>query len=152
MLRLTGKPVFKGTASGPALTTQTAINFTASFTKIKNLLPFWRSQFQDRHHEFYQKTAKDTVLVFPAVIGSTYTGMVLLELITSRCAPAAMIVQNADSLLVSGPVLGDTWFSRSFPIVEYPDTDIYNHISDDDTVWVNGDTGEINIKRRMDYS
>ena len=79
---------------------------TASFTKIKNILPFYRSQFQDRHHDFFKKDAKGKVLVFPSVIGSTYTGMVLLELITNQRAPAAMIVQNADSLLVSGPVLG----------------------------------------------
>ena len=119
-----------------------------NITKIKNIVPFWRSQFQDRHHDFFKTDAKGKVLVFPAAIGSTFTGMVLLELIANKSAPAAMIVQSADSLLVSGPVLGDTWFDLSFPIVEYANSDIYNHISNDDKVTVNGTSGDIMIQTK----
>ena len=147
MTQLKGKPVFGGRASGPALMSKIPINFTASFTKPKNLFPWWRSQIQDRHHDLFKHKVKGCVLIFPAAIGSTYTGMVLLELMYQGCAPAAVIVQNIDPLLVSGPVLADIWFNKGIPVVEYSAEDIYYKISDDDWVTVNGETGEIEIRK-----
>jgi predicted aconitase with swiveling domain len=149
MTQLKGKPVFGGLASGPALVSKIPMNFTASFTKPKNLLPWWRSQVQDRHHDLFKHNVKGCVLIFPAAIGSTYTGMVLLELMYQECAPAAVVVQNIDPLLVSGPVLADIWFKKGIPVVEYPGEDIYDKISDNDWVEVNGETGEINIKKKI---
>jgi predicted aconitase with swiveling domain len=146
MILLKGKPVFGGVASGPALMTKIPMNFTASFTKPKNLFPSWRSQIQDRHHDLFRRDVKGCVIIFPAAIGSTYTGMVLLELMYQECGPAAVVVQNIDPLLVSGPVLADIWFSKGIPIVEYSGEDIYNRISENDWVQVNGQTGEIEIR------
>ena len=125
------------------------MNFTASFTKPKNIFPWWRSRVQDRHHDLYNRNVKGCVLVFPAAIGSTYTGMVLLELMYQECAPAAVVVQSIDPLLVSGPVLADIWFSKGIPVVEYPGEDIYDKISDNDHVKVNGETGEIEIGKQI---
>ena len=144
-----GKPVFGRLASGPALMTKIPMNFTASFTKPKNIFPWWRSQIQDRHHDLFKHNVKGYVLIFPAAIGSTYTGMVLLELMYQGCAPAAVIVQNIDPLLVSGPVLADIWFNKGIPVVEYSAEDIYYKISDDDWVTVNGETGEIKIRKQI---
>jgi predicted aconitase with swiveling domain len=148
MILLKGKPVFGGLASGPALMSRIPINFTASFTKPKNLFPRWRSQIQDRHHDLFKHNVKGCVLIFPAAIGSTYTGMVLLELMYQGCAPAAVVVQNIDPLLVSGPVLADIWFGKGIPVVEYSGDDIYNLISDGDQLQVNGTTGEIEIRKQ----
>jgi predicted aconitase with swiveling domain len=149
MTRLKGRPVFGGLASGPALVTKIPINFTASLTKPKNLIPWWRSRIQDRHHDLFKRNVKGCVLIFSAAIGSTYTGMVLLELMVQGRAPAAVVVQNIDPLLVSGPVLADIWFSKGIPIVEYSGEDIYDRISDDDWVEVNGKTGEIKIREQI---
>jgi len=101
MTLLKGKPIFGGLASGPALVTKMPINFTASFTKPKNLFPWGRSQIQDRHHDLFKRNVKGCVLIFPAAIGLTYTGMVLLELMYQERAPAAVVVQKIDPLLVS---------------------------------------------------
>jgi predicted aconitase with swiveling domain len=147
MALLKGKSVFGGLASGPALMSKIPMNFTASFTKPKNIFPWWRSKIQDRHHDLFNRNVKGCVLIFPAAIGSTYTGMVLLELMYQGCAPAAVIVQNIDPLLVSGPVLADIWFRRGIPIVEYSEEDIYEKISDNDWIEVNGATGEIEIRK-----
>ena len=148
MTQLKGKPVFGRLASGPALMTKIPIDFTASFTKPKNIFPWWRSQIQDRHHDLFKRNVKGRVLIFPAAIGSTYTGMVLLELMYQECAPAAIVVQNIDPLLVSGPILADIWFSKGIPVVEYSADDIHEKISDDDWVTVNGETGEIEIRKQ----
>jgi predicted aconitase with swiveling domain len=148
MTIIKGRPVFSGVGAGPALATKMPINFTASFTKPKNLFPWWRSQIQDRHHDLFQRDVKGSVLIFPAAVGSTYTGMVLLELMVQDHAPAAVVVRDADSLLVSGSVLADIWFKKAIPMVECPGDEVYEKVSDGDRVVVNGDTGEIEIHPR----
>ena len=62
------------------------------------LMPFWRSLVQDNRHDLYNKNIKGSVFVYPATIGSTYTGMILLELMNQGVGPAAIIVQNVDPL------------------------------------------------------
>ena len=147
MKLLQGRGIIKGRARGPALISRTPINFTASLTKLQNLLPGRRAEIQDRHHELYRQNVKGTVLVFPACIGSTYTGMVLLEIMYRRATPVAMIVQEADSLLVSGSTIAETWFGCGIPIVEFPSDDLYDEIKTGDTVEVDGATGEIRINQ-----
>ena len=145
MMILKGNPIVKGKASGSAMVTTMPMNFTASFTKPKNIMPFWRSLVQDKNHELFNKDVKGTVFVYPATIGSTYTGMVLLELIYRGVAPSAIIVQNADTLMVAGSILADVWFDKGIPIVEYPNEDIFDKIRTGSQVEVNGDTGEITV-------
>jgi predicted aconitase with swiveling domain len=72
--------------------------------------------------------------------------MMLLELMVQERAPAAVVVQTIDPLLVSGPVLAEIWFRKGIPIVEYSAENIYDKISDGDWVEVNGKTGEIEIR------
>jgi uncharacterized protein len=140
---LKGKPVVKGRASGPALITKMPMNFTASFTKPKNLMPFWRSLVQDNRHDLFNKNIKGSVFVYPATIGSTYTGMILLELMNQGAGPAAIIVQNVDPLMAAGPILADVWFGKGIPVIEYPSEDIFDTIRTGAMIEVNGDTGEI---------
>ncbi len=143
MTTLKGRAVYGGRASGPALVTRMPVNFTAAFSKPANILPHKRGEINDRHHELFKKNLKGTVLVFPAAIGSTYTGMLLMQLMYDGHAPAAVIVQNADSLLVSGTVLAEVWFGKGIPVVEYSSDDLFEKIKTGAQVEVNGDTGEI---------
>jgi uncharacterized protein len=145
MTILRGNPIVKGRASGTAMVTRMPMNFTASFTKPKNLMPFWLSLVQDGNHELFNKNIKGTVFVYPATIGSTYTGMVLLELMYRGSAPVAIIVQNADPLMAAGSILADVWFKKGIPVIEYLDEDIFDKIRNGDKVEVNGDTGEITV-------
>ena len=143
MSTMQGRGLIGGRAKGPALVTSMAMNFTAAFTKPVNAIPSRRAEIRDRHHELFRKNVKDTVLVFPACIGSTFTGMVLLELMVQGHAPAAMIVRSADPLLVSGPVLADVWFGRPGPVVECDREDLFERIRTGDLVEVDGDAGTI---------
>lgn len=142
---LKGRVVVKGKGAGNALVTEMPINFTAAFTKISNLIPGCKSVIMDRHHELFRKNIKNRVLIFPACIGSTGTGMMLMQVIHDGGAPAAIIVQDADSLLVSGVVLSDVWFGMSFPVVEYHSPDIFKRIRTGDYVVVDGSNGEIRL-------
>lgn len=142
---LKGRGVVGGKRHGKALVTKQPMNFTAAFTKPKNLIPGKLSCIMDRHHELYGTDVKGRALVIPSCIGSTYTGMVLLELMYRGSAPAAIIAQSVDPLLVSGPILADVWFECGVPVVEYSGGDIWTHIKNGDRVEVDGDTGEIKI-------
>jgi predicted aconitase with swiveling domain len=150
--RLTARPILKGRASGPALVTREPINFTAALTKIANVPHSRRAELRDEHHPLFGRNIAGRVLVFPSCIGSTHTGLVLLDLVSKGRGPAALVVQHSDSLLVSGIVLSDVWFGRSIPIVEYAGSDLFERIADDDTVEVDGSTGEIDVKGGGDGS
>jgi predicted aconitase with swiveling domain len=142
---LQGRGILQGQGRGPALVTRMPINFAAAFAGITSVIPGKRSVVQDRHHELFKKNLRGTVLVFPACTGSTFTGMVLMQVMHDREAPAAMIVQDADSLLISGTILAEIWFKRGIPVVEYNPQDLFDKIHTGDIVEVRGDTGEIKI-------
>jgi hypothetical protein len=142
---LQGKGLVRGRGRGPALVTRQPINFTAALTKVPNILPSRRAEICDRHHELHGRNVAGQVLVFPSCIGSTHTGLVLLELVARGAGPAGMLVQAGDSLLVSGVVLSDVWFDRVIPIVEYAGPDLFDRIADGMTVELDGTTGTITV-------
>jgi len=79
-------------------------------------------------------------------VGSTYTGMMLLELMQGGNGPAAMVVQKADSLLVSGSILAAVWADCGVPIVEFSGDDLFDVLRTGDWVNVEGDKGEVVIR------
>ena len=87
--RLTGRPVLPGRGGGPALVTRAPINFTAALTKIANVPLSRRAELRDAHHPLFGRNIAGRVLVFPSCIGSTHTGLVLLDLVSKGRGPAA---------------------------------------------------------------
>ena len=150
MVTLIGKGIVRGRGCGPALVTQMPINFAAAFAGITSIIPGKRAVMQDRHHEFFKKNLRNTVLVFPTCTGSTFSGMVLMQVMYDHEAPAAIIVQDADSLLISGVILADVWFNSGIPVVEYNLADLFDKIHTGNRVEVCGDTGEISIYSTAD--
>lgn len=151
-IRLNARAVLHGRADGPALVTREPINFTAALTKVANIPASRRAELRDRHHPLFGQNIAGRVLVFPSCIGSTHTGLVLLDLVSKGRGPAAMVVRTCDSLLVSGIVLSDVWFGRAIPIVEYPGDDLFAKIADGDRVEVDGSTGEIVVVKTREAS
>lgn len=145
METLHGRSVVPGRAAGEALVTQMPLNLTASFSSVINILPGKGGTIQDRNHDLYRHDLTGKILVFPAAIGSTFTGMILMRLIDLGFAPAAIIVQTADSLLVSGVILARVWCDKSIPLIEYPPADLFAKISSGARLEVDGTTGEIQV-------
>ena len=56
-----------------------------------------------------------------------------------------MIVQKADSPLVSGLILAHVWFGKQVPPVQYENADLVDEITIGERVEVNADTGAITI-------
>ena len=142
------RTIIGGKAQGSALVTQQPINFTAAMCKVPNVLPSKRAEIRDSHHELFKQNIADRVLVFPSCIGSTHTGLVLLDLVSMGRGPAALVVQRNDSLLIAGVVLSDVWFDRRIPVVEYENDDLYEHIPDGAQIEVDGDRSEIRVVER----
>ncbi len=126
------KVVVAGACDAPALVTRQPINFTAAMCKPPNILPSKRAEVRDAHHELFRQNVGGRALVFPACIGSTHTGLVLLDLVSLGKGPAALIVQSCDSLLISGVILSEVWFGPVIPIVEYPGEDLFDRIGTGD--------------------
>lgn len=141
MTILHGRGITRGWAHGPALVTQKPMNLTAAHTKFHNL--FRRGQVRDRHHELFRERVEGKVLVLPRCVGSTFTGIVLLDLIYREASPLAIVVGEADSLLISGAVLADVWFERAIPVVEYSAQELSTRIQSGDFITVDADSGEI---------
>ncbi len=142
---LKGTGIVGGHGNGTALVTRTPINFTAALTKPENILKSRRDELRDRHHDLFGQKIREKVLVFPSSIGSTESGLVLLEIAYRRIAPAAMIVQQSDPLLVSGTILAGIWFGRGMPVVAYSEEDLFDKICTGAHVGVDGDSGNIEI-------
>ncbi len=145
MKTFTGRTVVGGRAKGRALVTRMPMNFTASFSKVANLLPWNRSQINDRHHDLYKQKTTGRIFIFPSAIGSTFTGMVVLQGLFERKQAAAMIVRDADSLLVAGVILSRTWFNHSIPVIEISDDAIFDAIRSGDEVEVDGEQGTVKV-------
>jgi len=146
MSQFQGRALLTGYGVGPALVSKTAINFGAAFGRSQNAIPGKRAVINDRHHELFKKNIKGTVLIFPACIGSTFTGMLLMQIMYKKEAPVAMIVRQADPLLIAGSVLSEVWFNCGIPIVEYDLEDLFSLVNTGDVVSVNGSNGTITIQ------
>ncbi len=145
MQHFSGKPVIGGQAHGPALFTDQGVNFTAGFTKPRNLLPWKRSEFSDPNHPWCGTSLKGKIVFIPSCIGSTYTGLVLLDAVRHGLGPSAIVAEDVDPLLVSGVVVSSVWYERSIPIVEHPMADFSELVGANTRARVDGDTGGIEI-------
>ncbi len=146
MNRIPCNTVIGGVAAGPAIVTRQPINFTAAMCKVQNMLPSKRAEIRDSHHELFKQNIEDKVLIFPSCVGSTHTGLVLLDLVSMERGPAALVVRQNDSLLISGVVLSDVWFGKKIPVVEFEDERIYDLIADGTNVTVDADRAEIRFQ------
>ena len=145
MSQLVGRAILSGVAKGPLLSTDQPVNFTAAFTKPHNVVPAWRAVVRDRHHPWFGINIKGKVLAVPACIGSTLTGLVLLDMVRLKAGPAAIIVDKADTLLTSGIILSEVWYERAVPIVEYPSAEIRATFDDGQMLAVDGHKGTIGL-------
>ncbi len=146
MREFKAKRVTGGYATGPALKTSQAINFTGAMCKPANLIPGRKAEMRDNHHELFGRNVKGKVLLFPSAVGSTHTGLVILDLVSRGQGPAAMIVEQADSLLVSGIVLSEVWYGPGIPLLECSDQEFFDTVADGQMLEIDGDNGIIRLK------
>ena len=97
---MTLKTIVKGKAKGIILKSYNPINFLGAIDKKTGVI-------RDENHDLFNKSVKNTILVFPNGIGSSVGAYTIYSLKSNNSAPRAMICQKADLIVASGCALAN---------------------------------------------
>ncbi len=128
---MTLKIIVKGKARGIVMKSKNPINFLGAVDKKTGII-------LDDTHEMYQKSLKDTILVFPYGIGSSVGAYTIYSLKSNDSAPAAMICTKADLSVVSGCALAN------IPMVIVTQEQ-YDSIQDGKEITIDAEAGKLTL-------
>ena len=94
------KVIVQGKARGLVLKTNNPINFLGAVDKQTGTI-------HDKKHDIFEKSIKDSVLVFPHGVGSSVGAYTIYSLKSNQSAPIAMICTKADLTVASGCALAN---------------------------------------------
>ncbi len=94
------KVLVSGKVEGTVLKSKDAINFLGTVDKKTGII-------SDKNHELYDKSIKDTILVFPSGVGSSVGAYTIYSIKSNGTAPLAMICQKADLTVATGCALAN---------------------------------------------
>jgi len=94
------KILVKGKVEGIVLKSNMPINFLGTVDKKTG-------NISDKNHELFNKSIKNSILVFPSGVGSSVGAYTIYSIKTNNTAPSAMICQKADLTVASGCALSD---------------------------------------------
>jgi len=100
---MTHKVIVKGKAHGIIMKCINPINFLVAVEKKTGVI-------RDKNHELYQKSIKNSILVFPHGIGSSVGAYTIYSLKSNNSAPSAMVCLKADLTVASGCALANIPF------------------------------------------
>jgi len=94
------KIIVQGKAQGIVLKTTSPINFLGAVDKKTGII-------RDKKYDIFEKSIKDSVLVFPHGIGSSVGAYTIYSLKSNNSAPVAIICTKADLTVASGCALAN---------------------------------------------
>jgi len=94
------KILVKGKTQGIVLKSQHPINFLGTVDKKTGII-------SDKNHELYEKSIKNSILVFPSGVGSSVGAYTIYSIKSNDVAPLAMICQKADLTVATGCALAN---------------------------------------------
>jgi len=94
------KVLVSGKIDGIVLKSENPINFLGTVDKKTGIV-------SDKNHDLYQKSMKDTVLVFPSGVGSSVGAYTIYSIKSNKTAPLAMICKKADLTVATGCALAN---------------------------------------------
>ncbi len=94
------KILVQGKTQGIILKSQHAINFLGTVDKKTGII-------SDKNHDLFDKSIKDTILVFPNGVGSSVGAYTIYSIKSNNTAPLAMICQKADLTVATGCALAN---------------------------------------------
>jgi predicted aconitase with swiveling domain len=92
------KILVSGKAQGVVLKSKKPINFLGTVDKKTGII-------SDKNHDLFEKSIKDTILVFPSGVGSSVGSYTIYSIKSNNAAPLAMICQKADLTVATGCAL-----------------------------------------------
>jgi predicted aconitase with swiveling domain len=94
------KVLVSGKVKGIVLKSENPINFLGTVDKKTGII-------SDKNHDLYQKSLKDTILVFPSGVGSSVGAYTIYSIKSNGTAPLAMICTKADLTVATGCALAN---------------------------------------------
>ena len=94
------KILVSGKVQGIVLKSENPINFLGTVDKKTGII-------SDSNHDLFDKSIKDTILVFPSGIGSSVGAYTIYSIKSNNTAPLAMICQKADLTVATGCALAN---------------------------------------------
>ena len=94
------KVIVQGKVKGTVLKTTNPINFLGAVDKKTGII-------HDQKCDIFEKSIKDSILVFPHGIGSSVCAYTIYSLKSYESAPLAMICEKADLTVASGCALAN---------------------------------------------
>ncbi len=94
------KILVPGKVQGIVLKSTKPINFLGTVDKKTGII-------SDKNHDLFEKSIKDTILVFPSGVGSSVGAYTIYSIKSNNTAPLAMICQKADLTVVTGCALAN---------------------------------------------
>jgi hypothetical protein len=94
----------------------------------------------DRGHQLYQQNISDKILVIPSGKGSTVGSYVIFQMAKNKTAPRAIIAMEAEPIIATGAIMA------SIPLVDHPEEDIFEILSNGDLVEVDADAQIIKVE------
>ncbi len=94
------KILVKGKAQGIILKSDMPINFLGTVDKKTGII-------SDKNHELFEKSIKDSILVFPSGVGSSVGAYTIYSIKSNEASPRAMICQKADLTVATGCALAN---------------------------------------------
>jgi predicted aconitase with swiveling domain len=133
--RLAAHGVIAGRAEGSALVSSEAISFWGDVDPATG-------RIVNPRHPLHGERLGGRVLVLPQGRGSCTTSNILLELIRTDQAPAAIVSLAVEPVLAVGPLVGEALYGRSIPMVTVA-ADVYGRLRTGDWLAVDATAGEI---------
>lgn len=94
------KILVQGKTQGIILKSQHPINFLGTVDKKTGII-------SDKNHELFDKSIKNSILVFPNGVGSSVGAYTIYSIKSNNAAPLAMICQKADLTVATGCALAN---------------------------------------------
>ena len=94
------KVLVSGKAEGIVLKSEKPINFLGTVDKKTGII-------SDENHDLYEKSLKDSILVFPSGVGSSVGAYTIYSIKSNGTAPLAMICTKADLTVATGCALAN---------------------------------------------
>ncbi len=130
MERLSARPVIPGRGEGRALVSAEALSFWGDVDPATG-------RVTNPGHPLHGERLGGRVLVYPHGRGSCTTSGILLELIRTGQAPAAIVTRSVEPVLAVGPLVGQTLYGRTIPLVTV-DAEAFARIRPGDWLVVDG--------------
>ncbi|CAD6368741.1 conserved hypothetical protein [metagenome] len=94
------KILVQGKTQGTILKSNSPINFLGTVDKKTGII-------SDKNHDLYDKSIKNSILVFPSGVGSSVGAYTIYSIKSNNTAPLAMICQKADLTVATGCALAN---------------------------------------------